>query len=285
MVVVRAGSRSASWIVLGLLLAIPGCGFEGELPTTPKPPSPPVPPSQAGILLSLSSSPIQADVAVDGSAPWSAAWTVGVQETAGIGGEINFVRATLADSAGGSIAETELDANQVSQQLGGSNHIRGGSNQQLQMSMSFDFPADALSGNLHVTLQLKDDRGNTVSAAVDDVIQACVPSLLAPAEGAKMDNGCANRSNGILWEFDWSDCASATSYEIYVKLRNAQEPLFDKSNLGTSSFTVLEDRIVTEEFRIGWFWKVRANVNGTWGNWSAEQNFDVEPVNTDCVIP
>jgi len=283
MVVVKAGSKSASW-VLGLLLAGSGCGFEGELPTTPKPPSPPVPPSQAAIALSLSPSPIDAVVAGGGSAPWSAEWTLSVQETAGIGGDIDSVRATLADSTGASIGETEIDADQVSGQLGGSNHIRGGSNQKLLMNLSFDFPAETPSGALHVALQLRDDRGNTVSAAADDVVQVCVPSLLTPAEGAKMDNGCANGTNGILWEFDWSDCANPEAYEIYLKQRNAQEPL-DRSGLTTSSYTVLENRFVPEESRLGWFWKVRAKVNGTWGNWSPERNFDVEPVNTDCVKP
>jgi hypothetical protein len=284
MVVVRAGSKPASW-VLGLLLAGSGCGFESDLPTTTKPPSPPVPPTQAAIALSLSSSPIDAVVAVDGSAPWSAEWTLNVKETAGIGGNIDSVRATLADSAGASIAETELGADQVSEQLGGSNHIRGGSTQGILLNLNFDFPAETPSGDLHVTLQLSDDRGNTVSAAVDDVIQVCVPSQVTPDEGAKMDNGCTNRENGILWEFDWSDCAGVEAYEFYLRQRNAQEPSVNQSTLTTSSYTVLEERVVPEESRNAWFWKVRAQVNGVWGNWSPERNFEVEPVNTDCVTP
>lgn len=281
----RAGSKSASW-VLGLLLAISGCGVEGDLPTTTtRPPSPPAPPTQAAIALSLSSSPIDAVVAVDGSARWSAEWTLSVRETAGIGGNIDFVRATLADATGASIAETELDVDQVSEQLGGSNHIRAGSNQTIPMNLSFDFPADSPSGDLHVAVQLSDDRGNTVLATVDDVIQVCVPTLSTPAEAAIMDNGCTNRSNGILWEFDWSDCAGAENYEFYLRQRSAQEPQFDRPELTASSFTVLEDRVVPQESRFAWFWKVRAKVGGTWGDWSPERNFDVEPINTDCVTP
>jgi hypothetical protein len=283
MVVVRAGSKPASWI-LGFLLAGSGCGFEGELPTPAKPPSPPAPPAQAAIALSLSPSPIEVAVAEGGGAPWSAEWTLSVKETAGIGGNIASVRASLADSSGASFAETELDVDQVSQQLGGSNHIKGGSNQTLVMGLDFDFPADVGSGDLLVSLQLSDDRGNVASAAASDVIQICVPSPLAPEEGAKLDNGCTNRQNGIFWEFDWSDCTGAESYEFYLKPPGAQEPL-DRGGLSSSSYTVLEDRFVPEESRLGWFWKVRANVNGVWGNWSPERKFDVEPVNTDCVIP
>ena len=282
MVVVRSGSKPAWW-VLGLLLLSAGCGFDGELPTPTRPPSPPVPPAQAAIALSLSPSPI--DAAVDGGTPWSAAWTLMVRETAGIGGDIDFVRATLSDAAGASIAETELDTDQVREQLGGSNHIPGGSKREIPMTLDFDFPTDVLSGDLRVSLQLRDDRGNTVSATADDVIQVCVPTLLTPEEAAVMDNGCGNRENGILWEFDWSECAGAGSYEIYVKQRNQQEPLVDNAGLTTSAFTLLDDRVVPEESRRGWFWKVRAEVNGVLGNWSPERNFDIEPVNTDCVRP
>jgi hypothetical protein len=194
------------------------------------------------------------------------------------------VRATLTASTGASIAQTELDVQEVSEQLGGSNHIRGGSSQGLLMSLSFDFPVDVVAGDLRVTVQLKDDRGNAVSAAVDDVVQVCIPSQLSPDEGAKLDSRCANRTNGILWEFDWSDCPGVTSYEFYLKLRSAQEPL-DREGLTSSSYTVLEDRFVPEESRFGWFWRVRANTNGVWSGWSPERSFDVEPLNTDCVTP
>jgi len=286
MVAVRAGSKSSAWWVLGLLLAGSSCGFEGELPTPPRPPSPPVPPSQAAISLSLSSSPIGAVPVVDGSTAWSSQWSVGVRETAGIGGGIDFVHATLADANGESIAETELDASQVSEQLGGSNRIRGGSTQSIAMSLDFDFPEDApLAGDLHVTLQLSDDRGNVVSASADDVIQACAIQQLAPSAAAVMDNGCSNRENGIRWEFDWSDCSDAQFYEFFLQQRGTQEPRVDVRNLTTSSFTVLESGFIFEEARTGWFWKVRSRINGVWSEWSPERDFEVEPVNTDCPPP
>jgi len=282
MVVVKAGSKWAA-LVLGLLFTGPGCGYEGDLPTTAEPPSPPVPPTQAATALSVTPSPIDAVVAVDGSDPWSAEWTLTVQETAGIGGDIDFVRATLTDSTGASIAETELDIDQVSEQLGGSNHIEGGSNQEILMSLNFDFPDDVLSGDLRVTLQLSDDNGNTVSADTDDVIHLCVPTLLTPEEGAVLDNGCTNGDNGTLWEFDWSDCADAEAYEFYLQVQGA-EPI-NRRGLTTSSFTLLDNRVIFEEARFGWFWRVRAKVDGIWHDWSPERNFDVEPADTDCTNP
>ena len=284
MVVVRTGSRSAAW-VLGLLLAGSGCGYEGELPTPSEPSPPPVPPTQAALLLSLSPSPVDAVVAVDGAASWSAEWTLTVQETAGIGGQLGPVSATLTDSAGARFAQTELDGDQLSEQLGGTNRIQGGSRHDIRMSLDFDFPADVLTGDLHVDLQLNDDRGNSVSAAVDDVLQVCVLRLLAPEEGAILDNGCTNRENGILWEFDWSDCADAEAYHFFVQQRNAEEAFVDRRNVTDSSFSVLENGIVFEEARFGWFWRVRARVNGVWSGWSPERVFDVEPVDADCARP
>ena len=276
---VRVGSRSA-WCLLALLVALSGCGFEGELPTPPAPPSPPVPPTQAALLLSLSASPI---VAVP-AAPWSAEWTLTVKETSGIGGAIERVHATLVDPTGVvTIAETELDAEQVSAQLGGTNHIGGGSNQGLAMSLSFDFPADTPSGNLHVDVQMSDDRGNPVSGALDDVVQVCIPAQIAPENAAVMDNGCTNRENGISWEFDWDDCPAAEQYSIHIDHPSLEQPL--DRDLPVSAFSLLEERLIPEESRIGWTWRVRAMVNGIWGNYGPDRTFDVERVNTDCVTP
>jgi hypothetical protein len=100
-----------------------------------------------------------------------------------------------------------------------------------------------------------------------------------------MDNGCVNRSNGTLWEFDWEDCTGAESYDFYVQRRGQPEPLIDEVDLTSSAFTALENRVVPEGSRLGWFWKVRAKVNGVYGDWTPETNFDVEPANTDCVTP
>ena len=283
MVVVRAGSGVAG-SVLALLLALSGCGFEGDLPTPTRPPSPPVPPSGASLNLSLNASPVEATVGGEGGTPWSAAFTLNVRETSGIGGQIDSVRATLADAGGASLADTELDAAAVSAQLG-DNRITGGGREEIPLSLNFAFPEDVPSGDLRVTVQLRDDRGNTVTATTDDKVRICVPTLLTPAEGAKMDNGCTIRDNGILWEFDWSDCANAESYELVVQLRSEGEPRIDDPELTTSSYTQLEDRVVPESARNGWFWKVRAKVNGVYGDWTPERNFDVEPANTDCVTP
>lgn len=276
------GSRHVAW-ALALLLGLSGCGFEGDLPAVPPPPPPPVPPSQAALLLSLSSSPIDAAASADGSAPWSADWTLTVKETAGIGGTIERVTATLVDDGGASLAETQLDADQIRDQLGGSNRIAGGSSQAIAMSLTFDFPADAPSGDLTVTVELSDDRGNAVSTTVADVVRVCIPAQVSPADAAVMDNGCSNGQNGVAWDFDWDDCPNAEMYSIHIDHPTLEAPI--DRDLTVSAFSTLTDSVVPEESRIGWTWKVRAMVNGVWGNYSPDRKFDVERVNTDCVNP
>jgi hypothetical protein len=281
---VRTLSSSVAW-PLGLLLAVTGCGYEGALPTTAKPPGPPSAPTRAGVALALSPSPVNAVGAAASGDAWSARWNLDVRETAGIPGTIELVRATLTGPGGEAIAQTTLDAAEVSRQLGGSNHIQGGSHQEISMSLDFDFPSGVVSGDLRVTLELRDDRGNDVSSALADVVEVCVPVLLSPEEGAMLDNSCTRTANAVRWDFDWSDCPGAGSYEFYVRRRGEEEPVFDRDGLTVSSFTHLDDRVVPEERRYGWYWMVRANVNGTWGNWSPARNFTVEPANTDCVPP
>ena len=284
MVRVRASSRLGVW-VLAPLFAVSGCGYNGRGSTPTRPaPLPPPTPGQAEVSVALSETPIDAVVATEGAA-WSAEWTLTIDETAGLGGNIDFVEAILTDSTGAPIGETMLDADQVSEGLGGSNHIKGGTTQELSMNLNFDFPTDVGSGDLLVTLQLTDDLGNTTSTTASEVIQICVPPQLTPVAGEVMDNGCVRVENGTLWEFDWAECSGADFYHIFVKLRTVEDPAFDRGNLTTTSFTVLSDRFIPEEARFGWFWQVRAQLNGVWSEWSPESNFDVEPLNTDCVTP
>jgi hypothetical protein len=277
---VRIRSKSVS-CVLGLLLAASACGFEGDLPTPTKPR---VTASKAEVALSLSSAPINAVGAADESASWSAEWTVTVQETAGVGVDIELVRGTLTDSEGATIAETVLDEAALTAQMGGSNHLRGRSKQDIPMTLTFDFPTDVFSGDFRVTVQLSDDRGNALSAEIATVLQVCVPGELIPEEAAIMDNGCTNGENGVSWEFDWAECEGAEAYEIYLD-HSTLENALQNDRLTDSSFTLLNDRVVPEESRFEWVWRVRAKLKGNWGNWTPDMHFDVEPVNTDCVRP
>jgi hypothetical protein len=110
----------------------------------------------------------------------------------------------------------------------------------------------------------------------------CVPSLVSPDIGAEMDNGCEDRSDGVVWNFDWSDCPSASAYHLFVQGSNASIPVIDDITTESSFRHESPGSFIINKHLLGWKWKVRAKVNDTWGDWTAEQSFDVESINTDC---
>jgi hypothetical protein len=119
----------------------------------------------------------------------------------------------------------------------------------------------------------------------------CVPELLSPANEDILDNGRSPSegtdasTDGITWEFDWSDCPNAAEYELHVIGRTATIPVVpvqDQYPIRESSFRYATcGGYVADMNRFGWRWRVRASVAGVWGPWSAERIFNVEPANTD----
>lgn len=109
------------------------------------------------------------------------------------------------------------------------------------------------------------------------------PMLISPANGAVMDNGCQNMSNGITWDFDWSDVPGATAYHIRV-WRNPALPVLNNMNAPPSSsfqYDSSQTYIINSNLN-GLRWMVRAKVHGNWGPWSIVRSFRVEKLNTDC---
>ncbi len=108
------------------------------------------------------------------------------------------------------------------------------------------------------------------------------PLLISPEKGAVLDNGRTDRSDDIVWDFDWSDCEGATEYHLYVIGYNAILPVIDVSNITSSSYQhIRHGSYIIERNRCGWTWKVRARVAGQWTEWSEIRTFDVEPLNAD----
>jgi hypothetical protein len=108
------------------------------------------------------------------------------------------------------------------------------------------------------------------------------PILISPASGAVMDNGCHDKSNGITWDFDWSDVPGATAYHLRV-WHNPTLPVVN--NMGVPSSSYHDDTpasYIINTNLTGWRWMVRAKVRGVWGRWSIVRSFRVEKLNTDC---
>ena len=113
-------------------------------------------------------------------------------------------------------------------------------------------------------------------------LQIPPPTLITPVNGAVMDNGCRDRSNGITWDFDWSDVPGATAYHIRV-WKNPALPVVNQMNVATSDYH--HDRpqsYIINSNLLGWRWRVRAKAGGVWGPWSKIGFFRAERLNTDC---
>lgn len=132
-----------------------------------------------------------------------------------------------------------------------------------------------------------DNRGAQTSSPVwsfTTLIPACIPQLISPEQDAILDNGSTDFSDPMIWDFDWSDCAYATAYNLYVKGATASIPLVNVT-IGVSQYHREVYSYITYGLRFNWTWKVRALIGGVWGEWSEVRTFDVEMPNTDTNLP
>lgn len=174
-----------------------------------------------------------------------------------------------------------------------SDNISYNFNNQIQDSHTITLDITNVPSTQTCTFQANGSTTLTDSIQASDMIYAvlceeipltCVPTLISPAEGAIMDNACISQEgqfDPMIWEFDWSSCEGATEYNLYVKNRLIANPAFDLEGIETPSFTFDAGGGSTEAYD-NWFYRVRAMVNGIWGEWSEERNFTVEPLDHDC---
>lgn len=105
--------------------------------------------------------------------------------------------------------------------------------------------------------------------------------LIFPLNGAAMDNGRTDCQDDEVWDFDWLDVENASRYQLYVKKDTSENPVIDTMTTRSSYHYVSPGSYIVDRNCYGWTWKVRAQVNGQWGEWSETRNFQVEKVNTD----
>jgi hypothetical protein len=144
-------------------------------------------------------------------------------------------------------------------------------------------PASTTTYTLHVTKLDSSTEDRTVTVNVTPAGPTpCVPNLVSPAEGATLDNGRTNHTDDIVWDFDWSDCAGATQYHLYVIKSGASIPVVNKDDIPASSYHHVQGGAYISTANLtGWTWRVRARVGGTWNDWSPTRSFSVEPPDTD----
>jgi hypothetical protein len=108
----------------------------------------------------------------------------------------------------------------------------------------------------------------------------CLPEPIVPLEGAVLDNGRLDRQDGVEWRFTWIECPDATQYQLVVLGPGATLPLIDETLTVARYDHHSEGSYIADTNRLGWTWRVRANIDGRWGEW-VTTTFDVEPVDTD----
>jgi len=107
----------------------------------------------------------------------------------------------------------------------------------------------------------------------------CVPELISPANNAVLDNGRTDGRDGIVWQFDWTDCPDATQYQLFFSGADATIPFWKTST--QSSHRHAACAYIAEQNRFNWRWKVRARTGGLWGNWTEERFFNAERSDSD----
>lgn len=122
--------------------------------------------------------------------------------------------------------------------------------------------------------------GGTRTGAISLTVKSIL-LLISPLNGAVMDNGRTDRNDDIVWDFDWSGVKGATQYQLYVKKDTANIPVIDTVTTSSSYHHIRTGSYITNSNLCGWTWKVRAQVNGQWGEWSETRDFVVEKVDTD----
>lgn len=108
-----------------------------------------------------------------------------------------------------------------------------------------------------------------------------IPILLSPSNGALMDNGCKAENDRIIWDFQWSKVPKATQYQIYVIGKTAINPVVN--SVTVNNLYHYESPVGSEVQggnNLGWSWRVRAQVDGIWKEYSNQKYFDLRPVCT-----
>jgi hypothetical protein len=112
-------------------------------------------------------------------------------------------------------------------------------------------------------------------------MEGCVPELVSPSEGEMLDNGCTDKTDPIVWNFEWSACPASQGYDLYVIGAIATVPIINDLTANTD-YTSERYGYIAEQNRLEWHWKVRVMQNSVWGEWTPERMFSVEPLDTDC---
>jgi len=134
-----------------------GCGDNPVTPTGV---------ARAALTVTASPSPIAAVQTSVVGPVFFLMWTVNIQETAGLGGEVQEVRASLFDDVTGVlVAVVSFDSDDLTVFVG-SKRIEPNGSLAVPQQLSYTLPDGRHTANLTITVTFRDDRGNNIDQAV-----------------------------------------------------------------------------------------------------------------------
>lgn len=119
----------------------------------------PTPASRGSFSASIAPSTVTAESSTDSAFQFLARFTVTIVESAGLGGNVDFVNVTLTSTAGSSTSAVNFGAGDVIGRAG-SNRVEARSRLQVPVGVVYTFSTRRSSGNITVEIQVTDDRGN-----------------------------------------------------------------------------------------------------------------------------
>lgn len=125
----------------------------------------------------------------------------------------------------------------------------------------------------------KTPAADSASRSSGPASKACIVTLAVPAKNAvlpqrRLDSGKVES----VWMFGWHDCPEAGRYHLYVIGPGALNPIVDDDTLTAATYQFRRSSYGVTQ-RDGWTWKVRAFVDGRWGDWSEARWFSVAAPN------
>ncbi len=133
------------------------CGG-GDSPSRPTPVATPTPASRAQFTANISPDPVTATPNTAGTA-WRVSYTLRISESAGLGGNVNYVNVSLTDICGQALPAMNNGANEIIR-WAGTNHIAGRGSLSIPLAWEYYGCFRTQRVTFRHEVSLTDDRGN-----------------------------------------------------------------------------------------------------------------------------
>lgn len=105
-------------------------------------------------------SPVVAETSTGSGFQFVARFTVNITESAGLGGNVDFINVTLTSNTGASTSAVNFGASDVISRAG-SNRVEARSRLQVPVGVVYTFSTRRSNGSISIEIQVTDDRGNS----------------------------------------------------------------------------------------------------------------------------